>query len=104
MNDHKLKLLQEMHDHVRKALSIAMTEFDIKESNEIQRATGVSIQDALIPSNKAMLKVLASYKLTTLQEEKVLNKMYEDNESLESIDKYQEEMDREIEQRRRIKI
>lgn len=104
MDERKLEILQEIHKHIESATALAMTEFDIRQKDSIQRKTGVHLEDALMPVEQALQKVLALYDLPTLRESEEVQRMYDTGESTDSIDKFEMKMDESIRERKSIQL
>lgn len=100
MEERKKIALQEIHDHIERAYDIAMTELDIKEKDEIQRKTDIQLEDVLRPTERALLKVLGMYELSTFQELRKMERLYDEND-LDAIDSYEEELNAAIENRKK---
>ena len=104
MEERKKEILQEIHNHVDSALTLLLSEFDIREKDSIERKTGVQLENSLIYAQNSLLKVLGNYELPTYRDIEEIERMHELNEPVEKIEESELRIEKAIVHRKNMQL
>lgn len=76
LSNHQIDVLAEVQDHVHKAYSLLVTEFNINKIDQLSKQVGVDVELVMMNVDKMLKNLLVTNNINDIEDNKNLEQLY----------------------------